>query len=93
MIRRFQMYFVLITVFSLGCATTSPSSFTDFLGDTSRLEPHPEVAGASVFWNPDVDHSKYESIMIDPIELHFAREKQLTRSAFAEKTTAGNPES
>ncbi len=72
--RRFQMYLVLIAVLPLGCATTSPPD-TGFLSDYSRLEPHPKVAGARVYWNPDVDRSKYESILIDPIEVHFSREK------------------
>ncbi len=76
--RRFQVYLVLIAVLPLGCATTSPPD-TGFLGDYSRLEPHPKVAGGRVYWNSDVDRSKYESVMIDPIEVHFAREKDFKR--------------
>ncbi len=72
--RSFQMYLVLIAVLPLGCATTSPPN-TGFLTDYSRLEPHPKVAGGRVYWNRDVDRSQYESILIDPIEVHFAREK------------------
>ena len=71
--RHFQLCFVLIAALPLGCATSPPA--TGFLSDYSRLEPHPKVAGARVYWNPDVDRSKYESILIDPIEVHFAREK------------------
>ena len=72
--RSVQMYLVLIALIPLGCATTGPPA-TGLLDDYSRLEPHPDVPGGRVYWNPDVDLSKYESIMIDPIEVHFAHDK------------------
>ena len=77
--RSFKVYFVLITVLPIGCATTGPPA-TGFLSDYVRLEPHPAVAGARVYWNPDVDRSKYASIELDPIEVHFAREQDFKRT-------------
>ncbi len=72
--RSITVYFWLLGVLPLGCATTSPPN-TGFLTDYARLEPHPKVAGGRVYWNRDVDRSKYSSIMIDPVEIHFAHEE------------------
>lgn len=73
--RNLQVALALMTVLPLGCATANRPEFTGFLGNYDAFKPYAPLPGAFEYWAPDAGQTKYLSILIDPIEVHFAREK------------------
>lgn len=73
--RNVQFGFALMTILPLGCAATNRPAFTGFLGDYTAFEPYAPLPGAFEYWAPNTDRTKYTSILVDPIEVHFAPEK------------------
>ena len=85
--RNLQVALALMTVLPLGCAMAPRQEFTGFLGDYTEFKPYAPLPGAFEYWAPDAGQSKYLSILLDPIEVHFAREKD-TDPPTAERVTA-----
>jgi len=57
----------------LGCASEQ-RRVTGFIGDYTVLKPHPSIQGALVYWNPGIDPKKYNAVMIEPVDVHFAKQ-------------------
>ncbi len=85
--RYIQIGLALMTVLPLGCATSRRPQFTGFLGDYTQFKPYAPLPGAFEYWTPDAGQTKYLSILLDPIEVHFAPEKD-TNPPNAEGVTA-----
>ena len=63
-----------ILLMTAGCSEPK-HHFSGFLEDYSRLEPSAIVDGASSYWNPDADWSRYRKIFVRPVAIHFAHPK------------------
>lgn len=59
----------------LGCASQQ-RRFTGFLDDYSNLTPHPSIPNALVYWNPDIDRTQYEAVLVEPVEVDFLRRSE-----------------
>jgi hypothetical protein len=73
----------LLTVAGMGCmlllacgCAPEKFHFTGFLDDYGRLEPHPTKEHALVYYNQDVDWTRYKRAHVQPIALHFADPKE-----------------
>jgi hypothetical protein len=85
--RNIQIGLALMTVLPLGCATAPRPAFTGFLGDYTEFKPYAALPGAFEYWAPNAGQRKYTSILLDPIEVHFAPEKD-SDPPDAERVTA-----
>ncbi len=66
----------LLGLFALtqsGCGAGEAAS-TGFLKDYSQLEPHPEVEGRFRYINPNIDASKYNKFIVDPVAVNLSKE-------------------
>jgi hypothetical protein len=57
----------------LACAGPQAAK-TGFLKDYSQLQPHPEIDGRHRFINPNVDGSKYNKFIVDPVAINLSKE-------------------
>jgi hypothetical protein len=68
----------LFALTMFGCAT--PAAKTGFLLDYSKLEPHPDIDGRFRYINSDIDASKYNKFIVDPVAVNLSekgREKNI----------------
>ncbi|UCD32728.1 MAG: DUF3313 domain-containing protein [Desulfobacterales bacterium] len=68
--------FILVGFLSLalvGCAGPQAAK-TGFLKDYSKLQPHPEIEGRHRYINPNIDASKYNKFIVDPVAINLSKE-------------------
>ena len=68
---------ILLGLFALtqfGCGGAGEAARTGFLKDYSQLEPHPEVDGRFRYINPNIDASKYNKFIVDPVAINLSKE-------------------
>jgi uncharacterized protein DUF3313 len=58
----------LLALTMFGCGG-SQAAKTGFLGDYSKLEPHPDIEGRFRHINPKVDGSKYSKFIVEPVAI------------------------
>ncbi len=68
-----------ISLALVGCSADQ-RRFTGFLQDYAMLEPHPTIEGGLVYWNPNIDPTKYTAALIEPVEVHFLRPRDERRA-------------
>jgi Protein of unknown function (DUF3313) len=49
-----------------------------FLGDYSQLKPGPEGQALLVYYNPNANWGQYNAVIIDPVTIGFAPERQIS---------------
>ncbi len=73
----FRNYFFIlvgISVFiSAGCGAGTQAAKTGFLKDYSKLQPHPDIDGRHRYINPNIDASKYNKFIIDPVAINLSK--------------------
>jgi len=62
----------LLTLTMFGCGG-SQAAKTGFLGDYSKLQPHPDVDGRFRYINPNIDSSKYKKFIVDPVAVNLSK--------------------
>jgi len=62
---------VLILVSGVGCAAKQ-QKFSGFLGDYSKLKPHPERKSCMYYEDPELELANYSKFIIAPVLVHFA---------------------
>ncbi len=68
---------ILLGIFALtqfGCGGAHEAARTGFLKDYSQLAPHPEVEGRFRYINPNIDASKYNKFIVDPVAINLSKE-------------------
>ena len=68
---------ILLGLFALsqyGCGGAHSAAKTGFLKDYSQLEPHPEDDGRFRYINPNIDASKYNKFIVDPVAINLSKE-------------------
>ena len=76
------MLYIAVSGMSLaliGCASEQ-RRFTGFLSDYANLKPHATIQDALVYWNAEIDLSKYTAMLFDPVEIHFSRARDEGRA-------------
>lgn len=67
---------ILLGLFALtqfGCGGAGEAARTGFLKDYSQLAPHPEVDGRFRYINPNIDASKYNKFIVDPVAINLSK--------------------
>ena len=67
---------ILLGLFALtqiGCGGAGEAARTGFLKDYSQLEPHPKVDGRFRYINPNIDTSKYNKFLVDPVAINLSK--------------------
>ena len=64
----------LFTLSQYGCGGAHSAAKTGFLKDYSQLEPHPEDDGRFRYINPNIDASKYNKFIVDPVAINLSKE-------------------
>jgi len=67
---------ILLGIFALtqfGCGGAGEAARTGFLKDYSQLQPHPEVDGRFRYINPNIDASKYNKFIVDPVAINLSK--------------------
>jgi len=62
----------LLALTMFGCATQAAK--TGFLNDYSKLEPHPDIKGRFRYINSNIDASKYNKFIVDPVAVNLSEE-------------------
>ena len=68
-------FFILVGILAfalVGCAG-SQAAKTGFLKDYSKLQPHPDVDGRFRYINPNIDASKYNKFIVDPVAINLSK--------------------
>ncbi len=63
----------------VGCAAEQ-RRFTGFLQEYAMLEPHPTIEDGLLYWNPNMDPTKYTAVLLEPVEVHFMRPRDERRA-------------
>ena len=63
----------LLVATMLACAGPQAAK-TGFLKDYSQLKPHPEIDERHRYINPNVDASKYNKFLVDPVAINLSKE-------------------
>jgi len=74
--RNLFLSLILLGLFALtqfGCGGAGAAARTGFLKDYSQLKPHPEVDGRFRYINPNIDASKYNKFIVDPVAINLSK--------------------
>jgi uncharacterized protein DUF3313 len=62
----------LLVATMFGCAGPQAAK-TGFLKDYSQLQPHPDIEGRHRYINPNIDASKYNKFIVDPVAVNLSK--------------------